>query len=140
MATTDVTSTQSASTTAALSTAGTGAGLNSLTPDQFLKMMIAELKNQDPLNPMDNSQLLQEISQMRTIGVTQQLSDTLNSVLLGQNVATGSSLINKQVKALGNDGQEVTGKVDSVSVVSGQVTLNIGESTATLANVKEISP
>ena len=49
--------------------------LQNLNMNDFLKLMISELQNQDPLNPMDNSQLLQQISQMREIYIDERLRD-----------------------------------------------------------------
>jgi flagellar basal-body rod modification protein FlgD len=122
------------------STAGTNDALRGLDMDQFLKLMIAELQNQDPLNPMDNSQILEQIGQLRSIGATSQLSDTLGAVLMGQNVTTASSLIDRNVKALTDDGEVIEGKVDRVSIVDKAVKLHMGESTVALSNVSEILP
>jgi flagellar basal-body rod modification protein FlgD len=119
---------------------GTDQALRGLNMDQFLQLMIAELQNQDPLNPMDNNQILEQIGQLRSIGATSQLTDTLGAVLLGQNVSTASSLIDRQVKALTDGGETVTGKVDRVSIVDNQVNLHIGDSTVSLSNVGEILP
>jgi flagellar basal-body rod modification protein FlgD len=102
--------------------------------------MIAELQNQDPLNPMDNTQILEQIGQLRSIGATSQLSDTLGAVLMGQNVTTASSLIDRNVKALTDDGEAIEGKVDRVSIVDKAVKLHMGESTVALSNVSEILP
>ena len=51
--------------------------------DQFLQLLITEIQNQDPLDPMENSEILEQISQIREISATNNLSDTLASVLLG---------------------------------------------------------
>ena len=96
-------------------TAGTN-DLRDVDVNKFLDLLLAELQNQDPLNPMDNSEMLQQISQIREISATNQLSDTLSSVLLGQSVATASSLIGKRVSALTDDARNVEGVVDRVSM------------------------
>ena len=44
--------------------------------DQFLQLMITELTNQDPLNPMDNAQLVEQVGQLRSIAASDQLSST----------------------------------------------------------------
>ena len=67
--------------------------LNDLQLDDFLNLMIAELQNQDPLNPLENDELIAQISQIREVGATEQLTETLNSVLLGQNIASATNLI-----------------------------------------------
>lgn len=123
-----------------------GNDLREVDVDQFLQLMIAELQNQDPLNPLDNSQLLQQISQIREIGATNQLTETLNSVLLGQNLATASSLIGREVEALSDDSQSIRGLVDRVSVDASDenqqrtFTVHIGEHNIQLNNIRAILP
>jgi flagellar basal-body rod modification protein FlgD len=110
--------------------------------DQFLKLMITELQNQDPLNPLENAEILQQISQIREIEATGRLSDTLNAVLLGQNLNSASSMIGKHVRALagqGGEGEEVAGVVDRVSVADGKPLLHIGEKSFPLDRVREIT-
>jgi len=108
--------------------------------DDFLKLMITELQNQDPLNPMDNQALLQQITQIREIESNQRLSSTLQSVLLGQSVATASSLLGQTVRGLANGSQQITGKVDRVSIEDGAAKLHVGDDTIELSNVAEILP
>lgn len=113
--------------------------------DEFLQLMIAELQNQDPLNPMDNSQLLDQISQIRDIGATEQLSDTLSAVQTGQNLATASGLIGQEILALSDSLEEVRGRVDKVTVeVDGSDTtkrtlrVHVGDETVDLNNIREV--
>ncbi|MEX0819225.1 MAG: flagellar hook capping FlgD N-terminal domain-containing protein [Pirellulaceae bacterium] len=122
-----------------------GPGLNDLDVDQFLGLLIAELQNQDPLNPMENSELVQQIGQIREISATNQLSDTLSSVLLGQNTATASSLIGKHITALTDDSENVEGVVTRASVTvndsdDGQreIRVHIGDKSVRLDNIREI--
>lgn len=84
--------------------------------DQFLQLLLKELQQQDPLSPMDNSQILEQIGQIRQISSTNQLSDTLSAVLSGQQMATASGLIGKNVSALTDSGKNVEGIVDRVSI------------------------
>jgi flagellar basal-body rod modification protein FlgD len=114
--------------------------LRGLDLDQFLKLMVTELQNQDPLNPLENDQILQQISQIREIEATGQLRETLDSVLLGQNLSNASGLINKQVAALDDNGDEVSGTVSRVSVAENKVRLHIGEHEVELKNLREILP
>ena len=90
--------------------------LKDLDLNQFLQLMITELTNQDPLNPMDNTQLVQQIGELRSIAASDQLTTTLQSLQTQQSLTTASSLIGKLVTALTTDNQNITGKVDSVSV------------------------
>lgn len=127
-------------TTPTSSNSSVNDALGGLDMSQFLSLMIAELQNQDPTDPMKNGEILQQIGQIRSIGATQTLTTTLNSVLLGQNVSTAGNLINKQVSALDDEGAEVQGTVDRVSIADGEVALHIGEASVKLSNVREILP
>jgi hypothetical protein len=99
--------------------------LNSLDMDTFLELMIAELQNQDPLNPLENAELLAQISQIREVGATDRLTETLESVLLGQNIASATSLIGADVIAMTDKGERVSGNVRRVSIDGGQPKLDL---------------
>lgn len=116
-------------------------GLDSLRDvgvDDFLKMLIAELQNQDPLNPTDNNQILQQVGQIRNIQSTSQLTETLQSVLLGQNLSSASNLINKQIHGLTADGKNVEGRVERVTIEDGTPRLIVGANSLSLSSVREI--
>ncbi len=120
------------------STADKTKKINELDIDDFLKLMISELQNQDPLNPMDNKDMLAQISQIRAIGSNDKLTTTLDTVLRGQNFSSATNLIGKTVKGLDNTGLNVTGVVDRVTVADGINTLHVGTSQLKLSNVAEI--
>lgn len=122
-----------------------GNDLRSVDLNQFLELMIAELQNQDPLNPMDNTQLVQQISQIRQIGATNELSETLASMQTGQNLATASGLIGKEVKALSDAAQNIQGVVDRVSVEvddkdsnKRSLKIHVGEHSFDLDKIREV--
>ena len=58
--------------------------------NQFLNMLVAQLKNQDPTNPMDNSQLTTQLAQINTLSGIEKLNTTLGSIS-GQ-ITTSQSL------------------------------------------------
>ena len=111
----------------------------------FLKMLTVQLQNQDPLNPMDNAQMLEQIGQIRQISATSQLTESLDAMFIGQNLATATNLIGKRVSALTDDGKNVEGLVDRVTVEVDQkddskrtLTVRMGDQTVQLKNVREI--
>lgn len=120
-------------------------GLGDLEPEQFLNMLVTELQNQDPLDPMDSSEILATIGQIRAISATDKLTQTLDSVLLGQNLGTASGLIGKRVEALSDGGENVEGVVDRVTVVisdgenkTRSVRIHFNEHDVRLENIREI--
>lgn len=130
-----VTSTSSLTSSAKSSSSSSGLttdAINDVDLSSFLKLMITELQNQDPLNPMDNKDMLAQLSQIRSIGATDKLTKTLDSVLLGQNIASATNLIGTDISALSDDSQTVAGIVDRVSIDKGVPKLHV-EGTPTLA-------
>lgn len=124
----------------------TGNDLSDVDLDQFLGLLITELQNQDPLNPMDNAAMLAQIGQIREIGSTNQLTETLTSFAVGQELSMASNLIGKRVTALDDNADPVEGPVDRVSVRTDpqdpsirKVSVHIGSSTVDITNIREIN-
>jgi len=99
--------------------------LDDLDMDAFLKLMITELQNQDPLDPMDNEQMISQIGEIRAVGATDKLTSTLDAVLLGQNLTSATNLIGTHISGLSDDNQSVDGLVDRISVADGQPKLHL---------------
>lgn len=119
--------------------------LKDLDINQFLQLMISELTNQDPLNPMDNTQLVQQIGSIREIAATDKLSSTLSSLAAEQSLTTASGLIGKEITALTTDNENISGKVDRVTVDVDEgnndkrkYLVHIGDQEIELQNVREV--
>ncbi len=96
-------STASSATTATSGIAGTTSAQDQ--SDRFLKLLVAQLNNQDPMNPMDNAQMTSQIAQINTVSGIQQLNDTIKSMsaqYTSMQVMQGASMIGHQVVADGN--------------------------------------
>ncbi len=125
-------------------TTGTN-GIADVDLNQFLGLLITELQNQDPMNPMDNAAMLNQISQIRQIGSTTKLTDTLSSLAIGQELSMASGLIGKEISALDTNSKDVTGIVDRVAVQTDAkdknnrtVQVHIGDSIVDIKNIREI--
>jgi flagellar basal-body rod modification protein FlgD len=110
---------------------------------QFLDLLIAQLQNQDPLEPMENSEMMAQIAQMREISSTDKLSDTLDAMIVGQQLSTATSMIGKRVQALTDEGTNIEGVVDRVSVGVGSdetrsLRVHIGQTAISLDNIREV--
>ena len=135
-------------TTTSASTAANsvkGKGLNDIDLTDFLKLMLTELQNQDPLNPTDNAALLRQVGELRGISSNDQLVSTLKGFSNTQELTTASSLIGRTVKGLDNAAKEVTGAVTSVSVKidekdrnKREVQVHVGDQIVDIKNVREI--
>lgn len=73
----------SAGAASAAASAGKAAGSRERTKDmsdQFMTLLVAQMKNQDPLNPMDNSQVTSQIAQINTVSGINDLNDALGAI------------------------------------------------------------
>ncbi len=104
----------------------------------FLKLIVAELQNQDPMNPTDTADMLNQFNQIREISSNDKLSETLEGVLLGQNIATGSSLIGKLVEGMTSEGEKIIGQVDAVTVHDNEPNLLVSGNYITMNNILQI--
>ena len=92
----------SSSATSTLASTGTSAKDQS---DRFLKLLVAQLNNQDPMNPMDNSQMTSQIAQINTVSGIQQLNTSIQSMAAqytSMQVMQGAAMIGHQVVAEGS--------------------------------------
>ena len=120
-----------------------GDAIQDVNMDDFLRMMIAELQNQDPMNPMDNAQILQQIGQIREITSNDRLTNTLEAAFLGQNLSTANSLMGRSVVALAKEAggiREVlaAGKVTQISIENGVPKLHVGDRVLDLKDLTQI--
>lgn len=100
------------SSTANQDIGASGAATLASSYDTFIKLLTTQLKNQDPLSPMDSSQFTQQLVQMT--GVQQQLysNDLLKQLVTntGSGISTAVTLIGKDVKATSADTGLADGK------------------------------
>jgi flagellar basal-body rod modification protein FlgD len=117
-----------------------GNAFDKVNMQDFLKLLITELQSQDPTNPVDNSEILQQLSQIKAIESNDRLSSTLTSLQYQQALVTAGSLLLQNVEGLTDDGTQVSGQVDSVSIENQEVNLNIGQNVVPMKNLITILP
>lgn len=108
MATSGIVDTPKASTFNTVSTAGTSSASTSndigADQDKFMKLLITQLKNQDPMNPMDNAAMTSQLAQLSTVTGINKVNATLESLRTDQASAQSMnavSLIGKGVLVAG---------------------------------------
>ncbi|MBN1510828.1 MAG: hypothetical protein JXB13_02345 [Phycisphaerae bacterium] len=89
-------------------------GFQELNGEDFFKVLIAQLVNQDPLEPTSNQELLAQMASIREIELNTSLTDSLKNLTGQQQFGSASSLIGRQVTGpVGEDGTTVSGRVVS---------------------------
>lgn len=140
------TTVKKAATPVSNTTKTSGTSTSSEQTDRFLKLLVTQMQNQDPLNPMDNAQITTQMAQISTVSGIDDLNKAvvnMNSMLLQSQSLEAASLVGKNVLVSGNDlalasdgstaaGFDLEGPADAVVVTisdaSGKVvdTLKLG--------------
>ncbi|MBS0410377.1 MAG: hypothetical protein JSR86_10725 [Proteobacteria bacterium] len=108
----------------------------------FLSLLTTQLKNQDPLSPLDTNQFTQQLTQMT--GVEQQLlsNQLLQQLVTAQaGIGQNANLIGKMITAPGaNTGDaDITGVVSAIQQVDGATVLTVGSNQVPLSSVTKIA-
>lgn len=113
--------------------------MQAMGPDAFLRLLVAQLQNQDPLNPTDGTQFVMQLSQLTTLQQTQSMTTSLNSFATLGRMGSAASLIGRQAYFTGTDGQIANGLVEEVTVSGNDVLLTAGGQTVPFGNLLSVS-
>lgn len=114
-------------------------GFAGLTADDFMKMLIAELQNQDPTEPVSNADLMSQLSMMRNLTASDELSNTLKTMTSNQILADASSFIGKTVIGKSVDGTLLEGVVSKAFTSEGETYLEVDGASMLFTDVESVS-
>jgi len=111
---------------------------NSLGSDAFLKLLVAQLKYQDPSKPMDGTALMGQTAQFQMVEELQKLADQNLQMLSEQQASSAIALVGRTVSY--TEGSETqSGVVGSVRLSDAGPILTVGSSDVPLSAITEIS-
>ena len=144
MAVTNVDSTSSSNNNNAVSTSVK----KELDKDAFIKLLLAELKYQDPMEPVKDKDFIAQMAQFSSLEQTQNLATSMNGFIDQQKnlleVIYESSMVSQAGTFLGKlveakiDGAMVTGRVDAINIENGVPTLSIAGRKVSVVDVSTI--
>lgn len=106
---------------AAKKTAATGAGSpppsTSVGYNDFLQLLIAQMKNQDPTSPTDMAQYMSQFAQLSSVEQAIQTNAKLDALLSASALSQAESLIGRTAAFTGEDGKETSGKITAVHII-----------------------
>lgn len=103
--------------------------------DQFLKLMVAQLKSQDPLEPMKDQEFLGQLAKFSTLSGIEKLNANFSDMLSLQQITQGANLMGQQIAFRTADNQTATGIVQGFAVNEGRIELQVGNEAVTLDKV-----
>lgn len=109
---------------------------NQMGKDEFLKILIVQLQNQDPLQPMEDREFIAQMAQFSALEQMQNMSRDFESVkamsLVGKMVY-GEAYIDKSSNII-----PILGRVDSVTFANGKTLLQVGNFTLPLEDMMRV--
>jgi flagellar basal-body rod modification protein FlgD len=114
--------------------------------DAFMQLLVTQLENQDPLEPIQNEAFVAQLASFSSLEQLETLNDSVIAMIalnqsnaLFAQMTQSSALIGKQVTWIdAQTGESTTGTVESVKVVDGLAVLNVDGQDVPLANVTEV--
>ena len=135
----DVNAVNAAATANSVSSTTQSATSSLADKDIFLKILAAEMSNQDPLNASDDStQQIAQLAQFSGLEQQQEMNTSISKMLMSQKVTEGASLIGKTVTVTNDDGSTYTDKVTSVKVIDNDVYVVTSKGTNNISGVSEV--
>ncbi len=138
MLTTNVTSTSASANSASTSASSTDPAA---AQDRFLKLLVAQLNNQDPMNPMDNAEMTTQMAQINTVVGINELNSTMaamSSQFTAMQVLQGTSMIGRTVlsegNALGTPVEKISTAAFDLSGTAADVKVNIKTAAGTVVD------
>ena len=108
--------------------------------DEVFKLLLTQLQYQDPLNPMDKTELIAQLAQFSALEKLQSLDDNMALMLEMEQLGQASGLIGKEIEAsVGNGGETVKGVVTAAKMEDGGAVLSVGSRSVKLSEVVSVS-
>jgi flagellar basal-body rod modification protein FlgD len=98
----------------------------SLGQDAFLKLLVAQMQNQDPTSPEDSGQMMSQLASFSQVSELQDLTASNQALTLGQDFSSAVSLIGKSVTYTDSQGNQASGTVSAVKTDTSGALLQIG--------------
>ena len=99
---------------------------NTLGKDAFLKLLVAQLRYQDPTNPADSSQFMAQTAQFTQVEKLEEIARANTEMLAAQSLLAVSGLVGRTVTYTGADGAPTQAVVTSAGFGPGGAVLRVG--------------
>lgn len=116
---------------------------STLDRDAFLQLLVLQMRYQDPMEPMDNTQMVAQLAQFSSLEQMENLNDSfeqLSGSVDQLNFITANSLLGRTIRGLSVEGEIVEGVVESVHLDGSLVYLNVEDQLVSMAGVLSIEP
>ncbi len=105
----------------------------------YLNLLVTQLKNQDPTNPVDNSQMTSQLAQISQLQQMENLNSNFSQVLESTQIMQANELIGRQVSYMPSGSSTATsGLVSAVTIDNNGVSVHIGKDSVPVSSLTSI--
>jgi flagellar basal-body rod modification protein FlgD len=112
---------------------------STLTQNDFLKLLVAQMSAQDPLNPQSNTDFAAQMAQFSALQTSQSTQGEISLLQAGQQVQQANGLIGRSVTLQASNGSTPSGVVTGVQMVSGTPKIVVNGAFFDMSQVLSIS-
>jgi flagellar basal-body rod modification protein FlgD len=116
----------------------TSSSTGTLDRDAFLKLLVAEMSNQDPLNPMDEKDSIAQLAQFSSLEQMQQLNESFTASSKNSQATQAFSMVGKWADYTTSTGATAMGHIDSVTLTDGVPSFTIDGNSVEFGNVSSV--
>ncbi len=124
-----------ASTSTSANSSTTTNSLGGINSEQFMLLLLTQLRNQNPLAPMEDKDLMNQITQLNSLEELQKINSGIQTLNKSNQLTEAASLIGKNVEVEADENTTTTGLVTGVSLVKNEVMLWLGDQTVPLSSL-----
>lgn len=107
--------------------------------DSFLKLLVTQLKHQDPTKPMEDREFIAQMAQFSSLEQMKNLNDELKTLTRTSRAAEAYAILGKNIEAFNTATKSaVKGKVTAVEYVEDQLKLKVGRTTVDMSEVHSV--
>jgi flagellar basal-body rod modification protein FlgD len=106
--------------------------------DDFLKLLVAQMQNQDPMNPMDDNQTMSQMAQFSTVEGITNLNTAVDNQNFSNQVSQSVELLGKTITWLNADGTTGTGVADKVTVDGSSIDIDVDGQTVSPGSIMSV--
>ncbi|HET6427261.1 MAG TPA: flagellar hook capping FlgD N-terminal domain-containing protein [Phycisphaerae bacterium] len=105
----------------AVSALGSAAGTSASIAADYMKLLVAQLQNQNPLEPMDNAEMTSQLAALSQLEQLEGMSNTFEKVLVAQQFSQAGAMIGREVAIPAEEGEGIeSGRVLQVDIIDGK--------------------
>jgi len=113
--------------------------MKTLGQDEFLKLLVTQMRNQDPLKPVSDTEFIAQMAQFSNLEQTKQMSGDIAQLRASNDLAQGTALLGRHVRLAGAENTFTNGIVTDLEVKEGEVSLIVNNKAYELGQVVSVN-